>query len=311
MSDINSTDSAAMRVARVSPDWPIGASLPPNPNIQLFFWGIMGFRYDALRRTCEIGFHHGSPTHRVKIVVLENFLTEIYSSEREGGLPVQSKIDFEVVGKSSDVSFFQTAGALDRTVVTAYNEHDFRWLIDVEADDFYGHQLPRQRRVYRKRLIVNNGTFFTLAPTCATFDVRGGVNEHDSIHIAKYMAASLTLAANECVSLKVGGVEKLPANTICGGIADRSFQFFFVNTCDTSSDQSDFHLNFDAIALPHDQRFELILKQPCQIVPPDPFKQFLKVRENPLQQVVFNTDAAPCMGVGFGSGFEFPTFPPG
>src|SRR5687768_10384613 len=54
-------------------DWPIGMTLPDAPNVQLYFWGIMGFRPDLVKHECEIGVHFGNPTHSLKVVVLENF----------------------------------------------------------------------------------------------------------------------------------------------------------------------------------------------------------------------------------------------
>ncbi len=196
------------------------------------------------------------------------------------------------------------------------NPEDFRWLIDLEDPDFYGFQLPMRDRVFRQRLFVKQGMFYTLLRSCATFDVVGGPNEQSGIYLARYIGANLDLGANECVSLKVNGTSVLPSNAGCGG-QGKSYQFFFVNNCIRSDrcSGSDFYLNFDAVAIPINQRFELVLNTACAQPPPDPFEQIfdqlLKRDKSGLAPIILNTDPSPCMGTGFGSGGAMPTFPPG
>lgn len=317
MSDNEQSASNSRPIVSQNLEWPIGSAPLPNPTVQLFFWGIMGFRYDSVTHECEIGFHHGSPTHSVKILVLEDLSTVVYSSQDESpkGLPTQLKIEFEVGTRPRDVTFLQEAGPLDRTN-SALKPNDFRWLVDFEHPDFYGFQLPMNPRVFRKRLFVRNGVFYSL-PTCATFDVVGGPHPQEKIHIARYVSANLNLAAKECISLKLDGTEKLPPQRVCGG-SGKTYQFFFVNNCDNeeASHQSDFYLNFDVVAIPHDERFELVLKKPPCPDPADPIQEmFLKMGPSALSIVTkyfpFNTDEAPCMGAGYGSGGSMPPFPPG
>jgi len=313
----DSTRSQERQIVTRNPDWPIGGSLP-NPVVQMFFWGIMGFRYDPVKRECEIGIHHGSPTHSFKVLVLEDLSNTLYSSNDEypSGLPVQMKFEFEVVNRTPDVTFLQSE-PFDRTDQSV-NRNDFRWLIDFEAPDFYGFRLPMNERVFRKRLYVRNGTFYTLAPSCATFDVVGGPHPQNGIHVSRYIGANLDLRANECAILKVNGVPKLPANQVCGGLG-KTYQFFFVNSCDRAGGcrDSDFHQNFDAVAIPHDQRFELVLNEACEPCPPDPIEQMfsqkgeLKVLDVLKDITPLNTDEGACMGTGYGSGGAMPTFPPG
>src|SRR6267378_3536215 len=87
----------------------------------------MGFRYDSRNQQCEIGVHHGSPTHKLKVYVVENPMTVINQSE-PNGFPVETNIDFGITGKPSNVSFLQASGTLNRTNPNM-NSQDFRWLL--------------------------------------------------------------------------------------------------------------------------------------------------------------------------------------
>lgn len=288
-------------------DWPIGNTLPQAPTIQLFFLGILGFRYDARNQKCEIGIHHGSATHRLMVTVVEDPSRIIYETPAQG-FGVGTIIEFGILGKPSNVSFLQATGRLNRTDRNT-NSTDFRWLFDVEHNDFYGFPLPLREGVYRQRLLINNGVFYTHDLTHSNFDVIGGRTQYTKIHVPTVIGARVPLGVGECASLTVNRDQVLPANTVCRA-SGKTYRFFFTNNCTRSGQpcaHSDFHLNFDAINLPHDQRFELVLNERGRS-PKSAQQTKLERDEAELLRrtgMVVN-DEAPCMGVAFGKTEGFP-----
>ncbi len=295
--------------AAPTPDWPIGNSLPATPTIQMSFVGIMGFRYDAQNQRCEIGIHHGSATHKLKVTVVENPNNVIYRTPPEG-FGVGTTIEFGIVGKPSNVSFLQASGRLIRTNRNT-NSNDFRWLFDVEDDDdFYGFRLPLKERVYRQKLTINNGVFYTDALTYSNFDVVGGRTPHTKIYVPTMMGARVTLGQGECAFLKINGVQVLSANAVCQA-SGKTYKFLFSNNCavgERPCAHSDFHLNFDVIALPHDQRFEVELNESGRRSASMAQTKLERDEAVLMRQagMVVN-DEAPCMGVGFGKTEGFPS----
>ena len=288
-------------------DWPIGNTLPQAPTIELFFLGILGFRYDARNQKCEIGIHHGSATHKLRVTVVEDPSRIIYETPREG-FGIGTIIEFGILGKPSNVSFLQASGRLNRTDRNT-NSTDFRWLFDVEHNDFYGFPLPLREGVYRQRLIINNGVFYTHDLTRSNFDVIGGRTPYTKIYVPTVMGARVPLGVGECAFLTVNGAQVLPANTVCRA-SGKTYRFIFTNNCTRSGQpcaHSDFHLNFDAINLPHDQRFELVLNEPGRSVKSAQQTKLERDEAELLRQagMVVN-DEAPCMGMGFGKNEGFP-----
>jgi len=299
--------SKAAPSAVPTPDWPIGNSLPDTPTIQMFFVGIMGFRYDAQNQRCEIGIHHGSATHKLKVTVVENPNNVIYQTPRDG-FGVGTTIEFGILGKPSNVSFYQVGGRLIRTNRNT-NSNDFRWLFDVEHDDFYGFRLPLKERVYRQKLTIDNGVFYTHALTYSNFDIVGGRTPYTKIYVPTMMGAKVTLGQGECAFLKVNGAQVLSPNAVCQA-SGKTYQFWFSNNCavgERPCAHSDFYLNFDAIDLPHDQRFEVELNESGRRSASLAQTKLERVETDLMKQagIVVN-DEAPCMGMGFGKNEGFP-----
>lgn len=299
--------SKAAPSAVPTPDWPIGNSLPETPTIQMFFSGIMGFRYDAQNQKCEIGIHHGSATHKLKVKVEENPNRTIYETP-PSGFGVRTTIEFGILGKPSNVSFFQVGSQLNRTNRNT-NSNDFRWLFDVEDDDFYGFRLPLKERVYRKKLTIGNGVFYTHALTHSNFDIIGGRTEYTKIYVPTMMGARVTLGQGECAFLTVNGVHVLSPNEVCRA-SGKTYKFTFTNDCTLPGRpcvHSDFYLNFDAINLPHDQRFEVMLNESARHSTSAVQTKLERDEAELMRQtgMVVN-DEAPCMGISFGKNEGFP-----
>jgi len=282
------------------PPLPAGMNLNTDPDVLVYFLGLMGFSYNQSNGTCEIGFHCASPSHKLTITAYENSTT-LYSAS---GFPNPTGFELSIISKPSQVFFYQAAGDIDRTN-GSFDHHDFRWLIDLEHRDFYNRRLPLKSGVFRKRLRVKQGNFFTIEPTCSTFDVIGGPNEQVAIHVPQGIGLSLELSDSECVDLinTADGRSILP-HTLCKR-QGRKYEVVFANLCQTLGGDhctdNDFHKNLDVVDIALDEKFDLVLHQKCPVT----------AASTAASRVKVNTDEAPCMGTGFGQGSGFPTFPPG
>lgn len=290
---------------------PLGAGAvlnSDNPDVLVYFVGLMGFRYDRSTGSCEIGFHCASPSHHLAIAVYEDNIN-IYSGS---GFPDSTSFELGVMGRSNQVYFYQAPGDIDRSNAS-FDSHDFRWLVDFEHRDFYNRPLRLKPGFFRKRLRVLQGNFFTIAPTCATFDIIGGPNPQGGIHLPIGIGLSLELSGTECVDLKATlpgtVVHSLLPHHLCRQ-SGHKYAILFANLCRNLAGNpcpdNDFHKNLDPLDIQHQEKFDLVLRHKCTVAPSaftgpsvlgDKFKD--------------NTDEAPCMGTGFGSGRGFPPFPPG
>jgi hypothetical protein len=123
--------------------WPCAGSLPPDPTVTISFCGLMAFCYNT-GSWCEVGFPHADGRHQLKITV------------REDNVPLNlsqpSSIDMMSIGILD--------GIPNVRFLKSRNYDDFRWVLDLEGDEFYPRH-PDMKSDFNAKLIVNQGTFFT------------------------------------------------------------------------------------------------------------------------------------------------------
>jgi hypothetical protein len=184
----------------------------------------------------------------------------------------------------------------------------------LDHDDFYGsvyNGVTLKQGIYRKRLVVKNGTFFTHLRNESTYDVVGGPKPQTGIYIASMVGLGIQLGPGECLSFKQNSKPAIPGNPpICGG-SGATYEMHFSNECrkpnDKLCDSSDFHLNFDSVDIPAGERFEVLLNTKHTTTPPG----LCKLERGGKEYEIRVSDEAPCMGVGYGGGGAMPPYPPG
>lgn len=288
-------------------NWPTINNLPPQPTITVRFGGLLGFCYRTSGE-CEIGFNAGDGRHRIGVRILENG-TEIYPN---GGLPNIVTMKFGVESKNPSVKFLKlTADPFDRQTGPP---QDFRWMLDLEGEDFYSEK-PDKDLVFKfkARLLVTQGIFYTSGRTKSTFNRvsvllgSGGISPYPLYYLASEIAAAIQLAETEVAFLEINGqkVKRLP------GTAGKRYEVRFSNACEEPGGaicqwnpgsllegwRNDFHFHRKVFSLPLLRaRYGLMLAQVGNLESADVEPEWKP----------FGTDRAPCMGVGYGETDGFP-----
>ena len=194
--------------------WNPTPTLPSNARVTVILDGLMGFFYNANTRNTEIGMLHGMQTssanHMLKVEVWERMVSNsscnLLFSTVTGTLPAPGPgFAIEIVGKQSSTAFYQE-GPYDRPNL---QPKDFRWLPDLEGEDFYPNiSGGLQGNYLRLRFTVRHGTFYTFQKTKSTFQ-RIDLNPNtatpakDLGPVAKVIAVGLEPATNEEVFLRI------------------------------------------------------------------------------------------------------------
>jgi hypothetical protein len=296
--------------------WRPTTSFPTNAKVTAIFGGLFGFFYNTRTGNCEIGAHRGDSNHRMVIEVWERIGPRCYLSysTKNGTLPKPTKdLKIQIVGRStSDVNFYQV-GAYDRVRM---GPNDFRWLPDLDSNDFYPQNYPKARGRFNIKSIVRHGTFYTYLRTNSTFTRADPpdrpVNHIDLYNVAEYMAAGIQPNDSEDVSLQIdentppvvlrnrpGSTYEITVFNNCYRDVSRELECMFQpNHSSSEMHRNHFHFMRKVLQLPGGQkRYGLKLKVGRPATNPG----FC----TPSRKAI--SDEAPCMGAGFGKTDGMPT----
>jgi len=230
----------------------------------------------------------------------------LYSTQNSTLPKPKEDLKIEIVGRStSDVKCYQV-GAYDREHL---QERDFRWLPDLDSDDFYPDNHPKLRGKFNIKSIVKHGTLYTYQRTNSTFrrvdPPDRPANYNDLYHVAEYMAAGMQPNENEVVSLQIDNntppvvLKNRPGSTYEITILNNCYKHATSNeecTYDPDHPTSEMHRNHfhfmrKILRLPTEKkRYGLKLKDG---------KQASKPAFCPgIRKAI--SDEAPCMGSAFG-----------
>jgi hypothetical protein len=133
-----------------------------GPSLTIIFRGLMAFRRDHEEQTFAVGILP-APEHEFTVQVLKKSQQGISTYS----IPVNvSKGDtwlVQVPAQRNGVSYYQN-GVFDRQKGVG-DIRDFRWLIDLEGKEFYGHKLAVDRRQMGVEVKFSSGEFYTKTTT--------------------------------------------------------------------------------------------------------------------------------------------------
>jgi hypothetical protein len=260
----------------------------------------MAFTYQG-GGVAEIGIYSHDAAHRFDVLVFED--CKLTYQTPTGGFPDSSLFTLGLEGSSPDVRTYQAPGTFNRKSNAPDRRHDFRWLPDLESDEFYNRVIPIKEGFYTKRLLVNHGTFLTHLRSESSFDIVGGPKPKSDVYWARMMTLQIILTARQQAKLE------LPSGSPLRFSKGKLTEIYFVNQCydgPSICSKSDFDLNFAATTLGTSSRFKLALKKKQGGLASGTCLDGFTGKLN-AGPVVFNTDDAPCMGAGYGQG----VLPPG
>src|SRR6266436_1446176 len=309
----NKTSAAASGLLQFT-NWPSTDVTPSlDSPVVLIFGGLFGFFYNG---ACDIRYHPGNRHHpMIRIWRSGNDLPEDISP-----LPSKCKrMIVEINRPQSNVKFYEEFP--ERPFVNRDNDMsmDFRWLLDLDSEDFYVNKNFALADKFNRTLKVRHGTFFTALTTCSTF-TRVNIDDHDSHPISMgrmplFMGAALNPNPNEYVSLlfqELKSNQFVTYDTRTFRPADGNVQVQFLNHCDSAygcpkpnphssndDERNDFHFVRNALNLKNVPVYGIKINAECG---EDKRKRWYDgvhaLGLHPLNQ--FISDNAPCMGAGFG-----------
>jgi len=174
-------------------------NIRPNPNISLYFTGLLLMAYyeneDKTEKRVEVGVHNNAPDHSFKIYVKkisrtavpheENLLelefdharpwyNEIYFEVKDQAKPNRSPEDRVKCYQNDPFdrdSFSGYFGEDDYGALSIDDPRDFRWLIDFENRELHGEGVTvLHPESLSPRIYVKDGVFHTARRTRRTFD---------------------------------------------------------------------------------------------------------------------------------------------
>jgi hypothetical protein len=235
----------------------------------------MGLAYNKLG-FCEVGMHSNAPRHEFVVSVYEVFWGKTRTSDKSecrlkpfytyncGALsnadaPSRIRLDIvDPVAEYSPPKFF-----MEEEPGELYHL-DFRRVVDYESEDFYNRKLRLKSSVFKPRLNITSGVFFT-----------GNLSTHEYYRVApndpKFLGNVATLVAagvyhepDGYVALRIDKQElKLRPRE------DRIYAILFENLCpdngnplpNNGSIETDFDLYADTFVIPDDKElYRLISK---------------------------------------------------
>ena len=294
--------------------WKPTTSLPSRPRVTAIFGGLFGFFYNPDSGNCEVGAHKGDGNHSLMIEVWERSnvgCKRLFSTEN-GTLPKpKGELNIQISDRSVGEANFYQVGPYDLQKRKDLQPQDFRWLPDLDSDDFYPDNHEKVKDRFKHKIVVKHGTFYTEQRTRSTFErvdppESQTQNKVDFYQVANYMAAGIVPNQNEDVSFQVDTNSWIVFTNKPGS----TFEIHLLNHC-----YEDAH-------------------KECRFNPNDPLeknrnhfhfmREMLKLPENPKiyglklkdkgyshsdfcqEQSSEGTDEAPCMGAGFGKTKSMP-----
>ena len=137
----------------------------------IVFRGLMVFHPDRARRYFEAGVLK-APEHRLRIQVLEKSPSGVSSFSVPLGNLSEDVLAFQSAKSVTQGVTFYRNGSFDRKNGVG-DEKDFRWAVDLEGREFYGHQLATKTHQLGPIFHVTSGEFYTKERTAPLMRRKG------------------------------------------------------------------------------------------------------------------------------------------
>lgn len=284
--------------------WDTTPTLPSNSRVTAIFGGLFGFFYNTNTHNCEIGEHKGGGRHKFTIDVFErhNSTCKLLFSTENGTLRNPKDPKIGIVGRASGAAKFYEVGEYNRATL---NPQDFRWLLDLDSNDFYPDNPPKLTGQFKNKILVRHGTFYTQQKTDSTFERidppdSSTPNRFDLFQVANYVAAGIEPNQNEDVVFKVNDNSAVVFTNKPGF----TYQIVFLNEC---YEDGHHKCHFDPGNANETNRNDFhFMRKILQLSGTDKVYG-LKVKVKKRSQPNFcpeesdkGSDEAPCMGTAFG-----------
>ena len=297
------SDGIKTHAARTTNLNPSGLS-SRGPSLTIIFRGLMAFRRDHEEQSFAVGILP-APEHEFTIQVLEKSPQGISSYSIPMNVSKGDTWFVEMPAQRKGVSYYQN-GVFDRQNGVG-DIRDFRWLIDLEGKEFYGHRLATNRQHMAVEVKFSSGEFYTKTTTSPLQRRMGGNTFEYFGRVAQEIATDVFLEDGDFVlTSQATGKEILRLQEK----PDTTYELVFENapppTHHVPMGANHFQYYYGFFPMPKSQWYELR-------VVPSAFAQ-TDLRSRNLNLVEFahapSSNDSPCGGAGYGGGGKLPPFPP-
>jgi hypothetical protein len=297
------SDGIKTHAARTTNLNPSGLS-SRGPSLTIIFRGLMAFRRDHEEQSFAVGILP-APEHEFTIQVLEKSPQGISSYSIPMNVAKGDTWFVEMPAQRKGVSYYQN-GVFDRQNGVG-DIRDFRWLIDLEGKEFYGHRLATNRQHMAVEVKFSSGEFYTKTTTSPLQRRMGGNTFEYFGRVAQEIATDVFLEDGDFVlTSQATGKEILRLQEK----PDTTYELVFENapppTHHVPMGANHFQYYYGFFPMPKSQWYELR-------VVPSAFAQ-TDLRSRNLNLVEFahapSSNDSPCGGAGYGGGGKLPPFPP-
>jgi len=269
-----------------------------GPSLTIIFRGLMALRQDREEHTLGVGILL-APEHEFTMQVLEKSPQGVSTYSIPANQLMSSNGDTwlaAIADEKSGVTYYQN-GVFDRKKGVGDNR-DFRWLIDLEGEEFYGRKLATDRRHMGVEVKFSTGEFYTKTTTRPLQRKLGGNTFEYFGRVAQEIATDVFLEEGDFVlTSQPTGKEILRLQQK----PDTTYELVFENapppTQHLAMRANHFQYYYGLFPMPKSQWYEFR-------VVPALSQTDLKGRNLNLVEFAHppGTDEAPCMAVGSGGG---------
>lgn len=243
---------------------------PPKADVKVMFEGLMALSHNKKEDQCEIGILSTPKAietcHQLMIRVTKTSpagASVLFDTALTAALSPQLSL-FELDATSPanpGVSFRRHRQGPINRLTSPPPDDDFRWVVDLQSDEFHGKDLTPRLEHFSPVLIVKHGEFYTAELSRSLKRIKGNGAKESFGKIATVIGADIFLDENSEAVLKLGN----GSNNVYLSLrkeAETSYEIFIDNLCPepadpsvtTNLESSDFSLYYDALILPDGQK---------------------------------------------------------
>jgi len=270
-----------------------------GPSLTIIFRGLMALRQDREEHTLGVGILL-APEHEFTMQVLEKSPQGVSTYSIPANQLMSSNGDTwlaAVADEKSGVTYYQN-GVFDRKKGVGDNR-DFRWLIDLEGEEFYGRKLATDRQRMGVEVKFSNGEFYAKTTT-RPLERRIGDKTFEYFgRVAQEIATDVFLEGGDFVlTSQASGKEILRLKQK----PDTTYELVFDNSPPPMQHSelgtNHFQYYYEFFPMPKSEWYEF------RVIPPAVVQTGLKGRNLNLVEFAhpLRLDEIPCAPLGYGGG---------
>jgi hypothetical protein len=227
--------------------------LPHKTRIDLNFRGLFLLCFGENNSRCEAGVVNVQD-HCLKITVKRLTLIEKVTHAVLPAELLTEDIHFEILNRPERVEIFKGSENFPRR-----SEEDFRWIVDLEGDEFHGRKLQIKQDAAIQRVVVHHGQFY--ARENHKVEIKPPESLAFSASITQKVGCRLKVSQGEKAVLRFDKKRQLEFPQL----DNTSYEIDIENLCmpaegpSISSEAGDFRHLYDVLMVDDSQQFDILL----------------------------------------------------